>query len=183
MTESKSLLEQAIEVLVFAPVGLAVTAAEELPELIEKGRSRISPEISNARIVGRFAVTRGQREAERLIGQATDIVTGGAPRDEVRPRPPASPPRTDGVSRLRTVGSKGTPVAPRPSPPPAGEAAPDASHLAIPGYDSLSASQVVQRLGGLSAEELDAVRAYESSTRRRKTILNRAAQLRSHGDS
>ena len=47
----------------------------------------------------------------------------------------------------------------------------------IPGYDSLSASQVVQRLAGLTQDELEAVRSYEEGGRRRKTILTRVAQL------
>ncbi|MGH9157332.1 MAG: hypothetical protein ACRD1K_16175, partial [Acidimicrobiales bacterium] len=49
--------------------------------------------------------------------------------------------------------------------------------LAIPGYDSLSAPQVVARLDGLSVEELEAVRAYESGTRGRRTVLGRVSQL------
>jgi hypothetical protein len=49
--------------------------------------------------------------------------------------------------------------------------------LAIPGYDLLSASQVVQRLAGLSPEELEEVRAHEASHRGRKTILTRIHQL------
>ena len=53
------------------------------------------------------------------------------------------------------------------------------SDLAIPGYDALSASQVVQRLAGLSPEELEDVRAYELHTRGRRTILNKIAQLQS----
>jgi hypothetical protein len=51
--------------------------------------------------------------------------------------------------------------------------------LAIPDYDNLSASQVVPRLAGLSTEELEAVRRYESARRGRKTILNKIAQLQS----
>ena len=58
-------------------------------------------------------------------------------------------------------------------------AAPSVDSLAIPGYDTLSASQVVQRLGGLSADELEAVRAYEEASRKRKTILARVEQLQS----
>jgi hypothetical protein len=50
-------------------------------------------------------------------------------------------------------------------------------NLAIPSYDSLSASQVVQRLAGLSHDEVAAVQAYESATRGRRTILSRAEQL------
>jgi hypothetical protein len=53
----------------------------------------------------------------------------------------------------------------------------DAGELAIPSYDSLSASQVVQRLAGLSRDEVAAVAAYEAATRRRKTVLDRAEQL------
>src|SRR4051794_13160938 len=43
--------------------------------------------------------------------------------------------------------------------------------LAIPAYDSLAASQVVQRLEGLTEAELEAVRRYEVAHRGRKTIL------------
>jgi hypothetical protein len=57
--------------------------------------------------------------------------------------------------------------------------APPGQDLAIPGYDALSASQVVQRLDGLSAGELEEVRAYELATRGRRTILNKIAQLQS----
>ena len=54
---------------------------------------------------------------------------------------------------------------------------PDVASLAIPGFDTLSASQVVQRLDGLSRSELVAVRTYETSTRGRRTILSRVDQL------
>ncbi len=57
--------------------------------------------------------------------------------------------------------------------------APDAAGLAIPGYDSLSASQVVQRLDGLSSDELAAVGEYESAHRARRTVLTRVSQLQS----
>lgn len=54
---------------------------------------------------------------------------------------------------------------------------PGAAGLAIPDYDSLSASQVVPRLSSLSTEELEAVRVYEARHRGRKTVLNKVAQL------
>jgi hypothetical protein len=57
------------------------------------------------------------------------------------------------------------------------EPAVDVERLAIPDYDSLSASQVVPRLAGLAADELELVRQYEAGTRGRKTILNKIAQL------
>jgi hypothetical protein len=41
----------------------------------------------------------------------------------------------------------------------------------------LSASQVVERLVGLGADELDAVRSYELANRNRRTILGKIDQL------
>ena len=53
----------------------------------------------------------------------------------------------------------------------------ESAELPIPGYDALSASQVVQRLVGLSADELAAVHAYEATHRQRRTILGKIEQL------
>jgi hypothetical protein len=60
---------------------------------------------------------------------------------------------------------------------PANGHVPAVATLAIPGFDALSASQVVQRLDGLNRSELVSVRAYEASTRGRRTILSRVDQL------
>ena len=77
--------------------------------------------------------------------------------------PPGSPPR--GNLWLRS------------HPGPVTGTSPTVSTLSIPGFDTLSASQVVQRLDGLNRVELVSVRAYEASTRGRRTILNRVDQL------
>lgn len=60
---------------------------------------------------------------------------------------------------------------------PASSAVPSTTQLAVPGYDTLAASQVVQRLSSLRPGELEAIRLYEVSTRGRRTILHRIAQL------
>jgi hypothetical protein len=62
---------------------------------------------------------------------------------------------------------------------PNGAGAPLSSELPIPGYDALSASQVVERLTGLQSDELDAVRSYEATHRNRRTILGKIEQLAS----
>jgi hypothetical protein len=49
--------------------------------------------------------------------------------------------------------------------------------LAIPAYDTLSASQVVKRLAGLSREELLEVGDHERQNRHRATILSKVEQL------
>lgn len=60
---------------------------------------------------------------------------------------------------------------------PGSRAGSDAPDLAIPGYDALSASQVVVHLAGLAGDELEAVRAYETTHRNRRTILGKIDQL------
>ncbi len=51
--------------------------------------------------------------------------------------------------------------------------------LALPDYDSLSASQVIPRLRGLDPGELEDLRRYEAAGRSRRTILNKIDQLQS----
>ena len=164
MTEQRSGLEQALDLLVYAPLGLVLTARDELPRLIDKGRRRASGQVTTARLLGQMAVAQGQREAERLAQQAAERWSEmgfGGPAGNGRGAA-ASP-----VSRAPAT----------PTPGPAGPPPVSAESLAIPGYDVLSAPQVVQRLDGLSPEELEAVRAYEAATRHRRTILGRIGQL------
>jgi hypothetical protein len=74
-----------------------------------------------------------------------------------------------------TVRAPATPAASTPTPAPTTPA----PELAIPEYDQLSASQVVERLVGLTEGELDAVRDYELAHRGRNTILGKITQLTS----
>lgn len=60
--------------------------------------------------------------------------------------------------------------------PLAGETGP-VEALPIPGYDELSAEQVVDRLEGLTHEELAAVRRYETRHRGRRTVLGKLDHL------
>jgi hypothetical protein len=219
MTQRKSLLEQALDVCLYAPVGLAIAVTEELPDLIDKGRARVNSQLTMAKMVGSFAVAQGQREAERVVRQATSRVPAGAPGvsqsargagglDEAQWATPAAEPAQadgDGATTVSSPDGAGSPsttdegadtadavASPLQSQPASGEGASaprtampagGAGALAIPGYDALSASQVVQRLAGLAPDELEAVRTYESATRGRRTILNRIAQLQAPGTS
>jgi hypothetical protein len=170
VSEKKTRLEQALDLLVYAPLGLALTAREELPRLVEKGRKQLSEQVTTARVMGEYALQEGQRDLEQRAKKVTDTLSGlaGTRRPAPRPAPPAAPaPATPPPA----------PSAPAPTVPSGPRPSDDG--LAIPGYDSLSASQVVQRLAGLSTDELEAVRTYESSTRGRKTILHRVDQLQS----
>ncbi len=149
-------LHRTLRLCVLAPAGMAMTVVEDLPALVTKGRRTVELQLANARVVGKFVVTRTERRVADRIG----ALLGN---DEAEPEPPAPGPSGDPAS------------APR-------RAVPDAEAGAVVGgaladYDTLSASQVVRRLESLGPDELRAVQRYEASTRNRRTILNRAGQL------
>jgi hypothetical protein len=155
--------EQLLDLLVYAPLGLLLEARDLVPKLAAKGRQRMGGQVTVARMIGEMAVRQGQRRAESVVRRLREQQAGaGAARTEPEAPPPGNGHRP-----------------PFSGPPPAdAPPAPDAAGLAIPGYDTLSASQVVPRLEGLSSEELEAVRAYEVATRGRKTVITRIDQLR-----
>jgi hypothetical protein len=152
---------QALEVLVYAPIGLLFKGPATLPTLVDRGRK----EVASARVVGEFAVKRGKRRATKLAGQIAAQAEGIVGVFGAQPNTPARSPN---------VHDDGARPAPAPSPR---RTTGDSTALAIPDYDSLSASQVVNRLAGLAPDELEAVGEYEAAHRGRKTILNKVSQL------
>jgi hypothetical protein len=96
--------------------------------------------------------------------------------------PPAGPPPTSWSAPAEeptgAAPAGGATIGDAPlAPPTAAAQDPWRSGLAIPGYDELSASQVVDRLEGLSRDELEAIRRHELANRGRTTILGKVAQL------
>ena len=126
------------------------------------------------------AAASGPRTATAAAGAGTVVDAAPPPADVARPGgpPPAGAPTTSGSisgdDAIRVGGPSGATARPGPS---SAKPAPAVTDLAIPSYDSLSAPQVVQRLAGLSHDEVQAVRAYEAATRGRRTIIARADQL------
>jgi hypothetical protein len=153
----KSPLRRGFDVCLGNPIGVAVSVAEEIPELLAEGRRRLELQLGNALFVGRFVVNQKQRE---LSARLDALLGNGA---------------------QQTVDDADGTAEPPPTPGPARPAADPAAAAIVAGaladYDTLSASQVVRRLESLGPEELEAVRRYEASTRNRRTILNRAGQL------
>ena len=181
MSDRKSPIEQALDLFVYAPIGLLAVAREELPKLVERGHQELSNQATVARMMGEYAVAEGQKEVGRRLEQASETITGITSAVESRRSSPAAPASTTATSPPPPRPAEAPVPAPEPSTAPTaapGPPAPSVDALAIHGYDALSASQVVQRLAGLSGDELESVRAYELATRGRKTILNRVEQLR-----
>lgn len=184
MPDDHDAADKAMEYLVYAPLGFALylrdTAPSFLKVFVARGRSvldeqrkSVGDQLGQARAVGEFATNHGGPQVSRIV---TDGLTRVRERTE------------EAIDALGTL--LGNPTAPAPPAPPGAaresSAAPPASapsttghgrHLAIPDYDELSASQVVEHLDGLSRADLDAIREYETEHRARNTVLGKIEQL------
>ena len=181
--DRESAKDRLLDLFVFAPAGLALTIAEELPSLVEKGRNRIEGRSATARVVGQFAVQMGFREVSKRLRHVLEPEPEPAKPERGSRR--AAPPRNIGTAREQPQPGHLSDSASAPTPPVDVHADTSSSSngqaargdLAIPAYDTLSASQVVKLLAGLSTDELLEVQAHERSNRHRATILNRVEQL------
>jgi hypothetical protein len=147
-------------------------------------RQRVEREVDSAR-----------QRAQTFLGSIPGVDTSGpkpAPKETKAPSPPKDTTRPTGAkpptrstpaaehpstnkSHTNGAGANGAAITPDALVTNGASGAGDS--LPIPGYDALSASQVVERLAGLSSAELDAVRAYEGAHRNRRTILGKIDQI------
>jgi hypothetical protein len=192
MTERKDRIEHTLEVLVYAPIGVGLYLKDMGPTFvnmfvargraeIDRRQAQVQQRTTTAKSIGQVAMAFGvpmvKQRVEKEVGTARDraqsllgSITGsddtvGAPVARTEPVPKAPPPAakaTPAPVPADANGSNGSQADPK---------------LPIPGYNSLSASQVVERLAGLSADELEAVRAFEASNRKRRTILGKIDQI------
>jgi hypothetical protein len=177
-------VERAKEIFVYGPIGLAMYVKDTAPSFLKVFVAR-----------GRAEVEHRRRAVGDQLGQvreAGEAVAEGGPQ--------VLRLVTDGLAKVRetaggalgALGGLSSDVGPPPNdrPGPRGDApgsAPVASEparprtadprLAIPDYDDLSASQVVDRLDGLDRGDLDAIRRHEAEHRARATILGKIDQL------
>jgi len=185
-------LAEVLDLFVFAPIGAFLHGPETVGDLATKGRQ----DVANARFIGRAVIDRGIGQRHSQLGALVDEVARrgvdlliataraagvpfadaqdtdadardtapGDPGDEAGSAATEAEPAADAgrESHLRVVADEAL----------------DVDELAIPGYDTLAASQVVPRLDDLSDDELAAVQDYERAHRGRMTILSRIAQLR-----
>ena len=181
--EPKTPIEQAVEhafdLFVYAPIGILFEGASLLPDLIAKGKGHVQ----TARFMGKFAVDQATKSAADATAKAQDRAAGVISflgdsvtplQPEPEPKAAFAPPKTSRPA-ARTARKAATKVV-NSTASAVGNAI-SAASLAIPDYDGLSASQVVNRLAGLSPVELENVQLYEAAHRGRKTILSKVAQL------
>jgi hypothetical protein len=172
MSDDKNPLDQLLDLCLFGPIGLLVAARARYPELVEQGRQQLEGHAAIGRFAARHVADKGKK-AGRALAKLREAQAAPGDGDGAGDEPWASYvadiPQTIAAEEVIPVRHDDD------DPTTAGSVAAD--ELAIPSYDSLAASQVVQRLEGLTSDELEAVRRYEVAHRARKTVLGKVAQL------
>jgi hypothetical protein len=164
---------------------------------VDVAQEQISTRLRHARGAGEVAIAFGLPLLRKKVDARLASLRPEPRQEPAQPQPrPARTAPTTPTTQIISVVTDDTVTDTTPTPPTAGtngHHAPERPpafepagglvdnlaepRLAIPGYDALSASQVVERLAGLSRDELAAVRHYEASHRRRRTILGKIEQL------
>jgi len=174
------LRKEVLDRLVFQPIGLLSAVLKALPNAAEEGRRVVEGPMQTAKFVGdmaagvvkaRYGAQLGEMEARfrgvrDVVEHTTDSVIKEA-RARVSDTMPGRP-RGD-RNEERSSATKGTdPEAP--SEP--------LSVGGIPGFDGLTAAEVMARLDDLSDAQLAEVESYELAHRRRRTVLAKISKLR-----
>jgi hypothetical protein len=186
MSSDKETAERAKELLVYGPIGLALFVRDSAPQFmrmfvargrteIDQRRRAVGDQIDQVRSLGETAATDGGPEVLRML--STGLATLREKAEEALV--------ALGVSDAATAAPTGeTGTRDRVGGPTADRAAEperlvyrDTANLAIPGYDNLSAAQIVDRLDDLSPADREAIREYEAAHRARHTILGKIEQF------
>lgn len=180
MTDERNPVDQLVELLVYAPIGLLYERDDVLPRLVTRGRSQVQL----ARVLGQLAVRQGQHAVEERVGEVLAPAGGG-------------------LARIITDLGSLVGLAPRSTD---GDAAPDQAPTAVPtgadddehggpevadtidaplpiaGYDQLPARTIIPLLADLSRRQRQVVRQHEETHRRRKTVLGQLDLLDNVGN-
>lgn len=173
-------LEQLFDVLVYAPLGLALESKDLLPKLAERGRGQVA--------LMRLAhkVTAGQSRQGDVGEQVRTALLDGLATlsgwlggdSEAAEGATAEADAGDGAGGAGAPGGK-----PRRHADPVmtgGSLDSEADHrISEPfsGYDDLTAKQIIVAVAGFSDPELREVARYERQHRARSTVLSRVARL------
>ncbi len=144
--ELKAFVDRLVDLAIYAPIGLLYEYPDVLPRLVAKGKSQVQLARVLSQMAGRAAepnVASGLTELGRAFGLAPRV-----------PQPPAAEAQTSEEPEPTAA------VAPDPGEP-------------WPGYDSMTARDVVARLPHLDEATRAAVGDYEASNKQRSTVLRR----------
>ncbi len=165
----RSPLARLAELALVVPIEVSGRVIDAVPVVVDKvppAADRVRRELVLARFLGKLAVDQGLRELRMRLVPADEPADTPAP-----PTPPedvevAAQPLLSDIGESTSVGVP-----------------PTSDSLALIDYDHLSSAQIVSKLVGLDASELEAIEAYERAGRHRRTILGKIEQLRDVEDA
>ncbi len=172
--EGPNPVDQLLDLLVHAPIGLLYERDKVMETVVKRGRSQVQL----ARLMAGMA--RQQVDVESKLIEAAGVagtvvakgITDVGTRLGLAPEPTA-PSSLD----ERATRADGAEAAPADEPSTTEELAESAVILPIAGYDDLRAKDIVAMLADLTAEQRATVRAHETANRARKTVLGKLDQL------
>lgn len=147
--------DQLLDFFVYAPVGLALEAVDNLPKYVERGKSQVTIGRFLARTVAKKGSSTIESLGERFVNEASQVVVD-----------------LFGID-LTPDDAGDEPVVKPTEPTHAAD-----GDLPIGEYDSQAAAQIVKLLSQLTPDERDQIEAHELANRNRVTILRKIAQLR-----
>lgn len=154
---TKSPLDVAADLLVFAPVGVALEVGKHLPQLAKQGRDLLEGPIGAAKVFGKLAVDQGRKDLGERLKNVTEPYFGTGTAGPTASRPNA----TTAEQSSGTAKYEG----------------PSSTDLPIEGYVSLPVVEIVEHLGRLSLTEIESVRSYESAHQNRPAVVDRCDEL------
>lgn len=198
MSDEDKRLEQLLDLLVYAPLGLALEYRDLLPKLAERGRGQVAL----MRLAQKVASDSSGRAdtSEQIRSTLLDTLDTlaawfgadacGADRpsaeDSTQPTRAAAdesaqPARTGTAATAEAAGDglAQTDRAAAPTSPGQEEGAEcsTGSGEPFPGYDQMTAREIIDALAGMSEPDLRAVASHEQRNRARSTVLNRVSRL------
>ncbi len=148
MAGSDRLTDRVLDLVVYAPIGLALEAKELIPKLADRGRGQAAL----VRLAGKVA-SQQQDGANHLLENLRSVVS-----DTLR----GESSREDGGEAQVVDGD-----------PPEEQV-----ELPIEGYQAMTAPELLGRLDSLADDDLATLLEFEQQHRARATVINRIRQLR-----
>lgn len=174
--DERTPIDDLVDILLYAPVGLLYEYDEVLPKLVRRGKSQVQL----ARVLGTMVVNRRGSAPVNLVVEA--IASMVAERlTEIGASIGLAPPPADDTDARRRGTSDVEPTRAAPV-----EDATDAveaevvdvdAPLPIASYDGLTAREIIGLLDELDAGQLARIRSHEEANRARKTVLGKLDRL------
>jgi len=173
----RQLREQFLELMLYAPIGFLYEYEHVKEILVRRGKSQVQIAQLMARMAANrrgFSLDNEIQDGLREFGdKIAETVTELGAFFGLAPDPPET---TNASPESRSSDSQ--PCSPDPEDQVPAETTPDGQPPeTLADYDSLTAKQILARLGTLSSEELVWAHAREQAGKQRKTVLDRIERL------